>query len=232
LPPPTDKNCIDPNFYLEIELAVLGTPRPALNKSFIVLACSLFAAYMPMALPLAVLPEYICTPGSGFQRRYGGGGHQRQFVVTIALRNYIGACIDRAGGRRGTLGGLFICIISSACFLPAHFFRSLPYSAFGILLLGLTCFGLALALTRFFQSGAWPPGGAAVNKISALIATAGLLTIWLAPAPLLGMMAPWGGYEAVFLPAYLCVRRPGLCADDNIFQAAGQGPSLFSAALW
>jgi MFS family permease len=178
---------------------VLKTPRAALNKSFIVLACALFVAYMPAALPLAVLPVYV-RHVLGFSDAAAGVVIGAQFAVTIGLRNYIGIFTDRAGGRRGTLSGMFICIISGACFLPAHFFSSSPYIALSILLLGRALLGLGQG-TLLNGNVLWGLGFMGVENSGRVMGINGM-AIYLAlalAAPLGLLVSNWGGLPALGL---------------------------------
>jgi MFS family permease len=174
-----------------------------------------------------------------------GGGPRLPFSRVIGLVWKYGLCLG--------LHGVGFAVISA---FSALYFIAKEWEGAG---LGLTCFGLAFALARFFFNQApdrW--GGVVVSRISVLIETAGLLIIWLAPspslallgfvltglgcslifpglgaeavklappnmrattvgiyaafqdlayvasAPLLGLLATGGGYEAVFLTAGLC----------------------------
>ncbi len=81
------------------------------SKALASLTIAIFIAYLPVGLPLSVLPVYV-RQELLLSDVMVGLVVGAQFVATVLTRGYTGRLADSCGGRRATLLGFGICVLA------------------------------------------------------------------------------------------------------------------------
>lgn len=118
------------------------------SKIFMWLSLAIFIGYMPVGLPLSVLPVYV-SHDLGLNDVLVGIVIGVQYVVTIATRGYSGRIADTYGSRQATMGGMLICAFAGTFFLVIVWVPLGVAANFILLVLnrGILGFGQGLMIT-------------------------------------------------------------------------------------
>lgn len=110
------------------------------------LASALFLSYMAVALPLAVIPQFV-TLQLGFPNVWGGLGVGIAFLSTILTRNHAGMYADKHGARPCMRIGLGLYIAASLVGILAGWETLSPSLQLGFLLAGRLLLGVGESMT-------------------------------------------------------------------------------------
>jgi len=127
--------------------SLIEPARPAapatehLLRPSVAVIAALFAGYLAVGLPLAVMPLFVHDK-LGFSNVIVGLVIGIQFLATVLTRGYAGAVTDRKGGKRAALQGTAFCALGGLLYAAAALPMLTPAASLAIITAGRLAAGL------------------------------------------------------------------------------------------